>query len=265
MSEKLHILIVDDDYMMTKTLADIINTKGHEAESAHSGHEALEKMVDGNFDCVLSDIKMPDINGVELYKAIKAMWPSIPVVMMTAYASDNMVNEGLKNGVINVMIKPLNINLLLCFLISMEIERSILIVDDDPCFCSSLGDILMARGFNVTQFDPIQDIIKSIREKEKVGLLIMKMRDKVDLKIYKDIRRAYTYLHIILIVGTEDTDSSEVAIAIGKNSHTHLLPLSDYSSFYKPSEREKLLGLITEIQNQELSRVFVNLQSRGVD
>ncbi|MDY6865840.1 MAG: response regulator [Halobacteriota archaeon] len=265
MREKLRILIVDDDHMTTKTLVDIINTKGHEAESAHSGHEALEKMVDGNFDCVLSDIKMPDINGVELNKAIKAIWPNIPVVMMTAYASDTMVNEGMKEGVITVMIKPLDINLLLSFLISMEIKSPILIVDDDPCFCNSLGDILMARGFTVTQFDPIRDTIKSIREKEKVRLLIMKMEDEVDLKIYNKIRRAYSYLHMILMVETKEGNSKEIDLALKENTHTHLLSLSDYSSFYEPSEREKLLGLITEIQNQELGRVFVNLQSKGVD
>ena len=66
MSEDLHILVVDDDSRMAKTLTDILKIKGYEAFSAHSGNEALEKMEEAIFDCVLSDVKMPDVNGVDL-------------------------------------------------------------------------------------------------------------------------------------------------------------------------------------------------------
>ena len=256
MSEKLHILIVDDNRMMTKTLVDICNTNGHEAEAAHSGPEALEKMIDGHFDCVLSDIKMPDVNGLELYKAIKAMWPNIPVVLMSAYASNTLVKEGLKEGVINAMIKPLDINHLLCLFISMQIERSILLVDDDPIFCNSLGDILLARGFAVTRTNHLQNVVKSIRENEEVGLLIMKMEDEVDLKILNGIRKAYPYLPVILMVENEGGMTPKIDVALEENAHTHLLKLSDYSSIYKPFEREKLLELLTEVQHQELSRII---------
>ena len=67
MSELLRILVVDDDRRMAKTLVDIFRVKGYEAEAAHSGSEALEKVMggpfgcaqNGSFDCVLSDIRMP--------------------------------------------------------------------------------------------------------------------------------------------------------------------------------------------------------------
>src|SRR5262245_60075281 len=70
-SEKLRILIVDDNEMMVKTLQDILRLKGYQTEPAYSGLEALRKVEDGAFDFVLSDIKMPDLNGVDLYRAIK--------------------------------------------------------------------------------------------------------------------------------------------------------------------------------------------------
>ena len=65
MSENLNILIVDDDRRMAKTLVDILKVKGFETESAHSGSEAMDKVKEGHFDCVMTDIKMPEMNGVD--------------------------------------------------------------------------------------------------------------------------------------------------------------------------------------------------------
>jgi DNA-binding NtrC family response regulator len=119
MNETLHILVVDDDYNMAKSLADIFKIKGYEAEIALAGSEALEKVMEVSFDCVLSDIKMPDVNGVELYRAIKVRRPDLPVVLMTAYSSDAVVKEGLAEGVIGVLVKPLDIDRLLNFFASL--------------------------------------------------------------------------------------------------------------------------------------------------
>jgi CheY-like chemotaxis protein len=109
---------VDDNRMMAKTLQDIFRVKGYEAEVAHSGSEALGKLERSCFNCVLSDIKMPDINGIDLYKAIKTHQPNLPVVLMTAYTADKLVKQGLEEGVIAVLTKPLDPNFLLDFLSS---------------------------------------------------------------------------------------------------------------------------------------------------
>ncbi len=122
--------------MMAKTLQDIFIIKGYETEVAHSGPEALEKVGRSLFNCVLSDIKMPDVNGVELYKAIKTHQPNLPVVLMTAYAADKLVKEGLEEGVIAVLTKPLNLNLLLGFLSSYA--KNAPFVDDTLQFCRTL-------------------------------------------------------------------------------------------------------------------------------
>jgi DNA-binding NtrC family response regulator len=116
MNQNLRILIVDDDHSMARTLADIFNFKGYEAEVAHSGAEALEKMAGNSFDFVFSDIKMSDTSGVELYKAIKKMRSDLPVALMTAYSTDDLVKEGVTEGVVAVLTKPLDIDCLFRFL-----------------------------------------------------------------------------------------------------------------------------------------------------
>jgi CheY-like chemotaxis protein len=70
MSQNLHILVVDDDRRMTRTLADILLMSGHEVTEASSGPDALEKARTTSFDCVLTDIKMNCIAGCPTYSRV---------------------------------------------------------------------------------------------------------------------------------------------------------------------------------------------------
>ena len=65
--DKPCILVVDDEQMMAKTVADILRVKGYDAETAFSGSEAVEKVGVRSFDAVFMDIKMPKVNGVEAF------------------------------------------------------------------------------------------------------------------------------------------------------------------------------------------------------
>ena len=68
--KNISILIVDDDHRMVKTLKDIFTIKGYNVKGAYSGNEAFEILTEGLFDCVLSDIKMPQMDGAELCRTI---------------------------------------------------------------------------------------------------------------------------------------------------------------------------------------------------
>jgi len=113
MSDQLRILIVDDDQRMARTLKDILTVKGYQADVAHSGVKALEEIAETHFDCLLSDIKMPGMNGVELFRAVRKIRRDLPVVLMTAYAYDELVKQGVEEGVRDVLTKPLHIDELL--------------------------------------------------------------------------------------------------------------------------------------------------------
>lgn len=247
MEDKLCILVVDDDSSMAKTLVDIFRAKGHEAEAAHSGSKALEKVTEGHFDCVLSDVKMPGINGVELYRAIKARQPNLLVVLMTAYSSDKLVEEGLEEGVIAALTKPLDINSLLSFFSALSRERSILIVDDDPAFCKTLGDILRVRGFVVTPVTDPRDVVEMVGMDGEVVLLDMKFDDTSGFQVLQEIRKQHPCLPVVLVTGyrEEMAQAIEAALKIGA-----------YACLYKPLEIERLFQLLAEIRRRELSRVL---------
>jgi len=247
MSEKLRILVVDDDRRMAKTLVNIFQVKGYQAEAAHSGPEALEKVAGERFDCVLTDIKMPEMNGVELYRAIKARQPDLTVVLMTAYSTDRLVNEGLEEGAVAVLTKPLDINTLLSFFSSLGQERSIVIVDDDPKFARTLGDILRARGFAVTQITDPHDVVERVRPNGQTVLLDMKLNDIGGLEVLEEIRAQHPCLPVVLVTGyrQEMAPAIEAALKIGA-----------YTCLYKPFQIEELSQLLAEIRRQELGRIL---------
>jgi two-component system response regulator HydG len=249
MSDKLTILIVDDDYNMAKTLSDILKLKGYLVEIVHSGADALEKVSAVSFDCVLSDIRMPEMNGVELFKAIKAQQPDLLTVLMTAYSSDTLVQEGLAEGVLAVMAKPLNIALLLRFFSFLCKERSVIIVDDDPQFCKTLGDILQARGFAVTQITNPHEVLDRLGTEtdREVVLLDMKLDGIGGLELFQEIRKRHAYLPVIVVTGYWAEMASAIEAA---------LQISVYACLYKPFEVEHLLQLLDEICSQELRRML---------
>ena len=113
MNSRASILIVDDDIGICQTLADILEAKGYQVDTATDGFQAIEKAREFAFDVVLMDIKMPRINGVETYKKMKKIDLNTKVIMITAYALEELIREAYKEGVLEVMHKPLEIDSLI--------------------------------------------------------------------------------------------------------------------------------------------------------
>ena len=247
MSDNLRILVVDDDQRMAGTLADILKAKGYQAETAHSGAEALENVAGRPFDCVLSDIKMPEVNGVELYQAIKAMNPDLPVVLMTAYSSDSLVREGLEEGAVAALTKPLDIGMLLGFFSFLRRERSVVIVDDDADFCRTLGDILRGRDFGVTPITDPHQAMEGLEADGGVVLLDMKLNGIGGLDVLRTIREQYPRLPVILVTGYREEMAPAIEAALELNAYTCL---------YKPFEIEELLKILSQVRRSELGRVL---------
>jgi CheY-like chemotaxis protein len=113
MSDPFFILVVDDHPSMAKTLADIMSIKGFDVYSAYSGAEAIEILQKHTVHILLTDVRMPDMNGVELCRAARKTHPNLIMMLMTAYAADDIIQQGLAEGIKTVLTKPLDINLLL--------------------------------------------------------------------------------------------------------------------------------------------------------
>jgi PAS domain S-box-containing protein len=107
----LKVLIVDDDAGVCQSLKDLLVAEGCCIETAESGVYALESLRREQFDLVLSDVVMPDMDGYELYQAVKKKTPKLPVVLMTAfnYDKDHIIKRSCLEGLQGVIFKkPVN-------------------------------------------------------------------------------------------------------------------------------------------------------------
>jgi len=245
--EALHILIVDDDRRMANTLSDILNVKGYSAEVAYSGRGAIKKVESCSFDFILTDVKMPDIDGIKFYKTIKVRKPDIPVVLMTAYSTDSLVKEGLDAGVVATLTKPLDINAILSFLSMLKKENTIVIVDDDPKFTKTLAGILKKRGFIVIEVIDISNLDDNLVQNSKIVLLDMKLDSVNGLDVLEDIKKKHPDMPVILITGYRKEMSQSIKKA---------LDIKAYTCLYKPLNIEKLLEVLVEVKKKELGMLL---------
>ena len=103
----MRILIVDDEKIKRVTLADDLAGQGHEVVTAADGEEALTRLASERFDVVVTDLKMPKIDGLELLKQIKqGPAADMEVIMMTAYGSIPVAVEAVKLGAFDFLTKP---------------------------------------------------------------------------------------------------------------------------------------------------------------
>ncbi|MFC2146262.1 response regulator [Acidobacteriota bacterium] len=108
MNEKKSILVVDDDHSTCKILAHIFRRNGYDIETVHTGREAIEKAQTRFFNVVLLDIKLPDMEGVELLAPLKELHPDMEIIMFTAHASLETAMCALNRGASLYITKPLN-------------------------------------------------------------------------------------------------------------------------------------------------------------
>jgi YesN/AraC family two-component response regulator len=120
MGEYLSILIVDDKPSSATSLADVLDAKGLEVYTANSGAEALEILRERSVDIMLTDVKMPEMNGVMLYREARKIRPALTTILMTAYAADDLIRQGMAEGIKTVLSKPLDIDFLLLIISSLK-------------------------------------------------------------------------------------------------------------------------------------------------
>jgi len=108
----MKILLVDDEINSLKVISAALRKGGYEVETARTGEEALAKFRAGSCDLVLSDYKMPGMDGEGLLEKIKLMAPSVPVVLMTGYGTIDRAVNAMKKGAYTYMTKPVNLDAL---------------------------------------------------------------------------------------------------------------------------------------------------------
>ena len=110
MNDNRSILVVDDELLIRDLLYDFLSGRGWQVQVVDSAEKAMENCTKVKYDIVLTDIKLPDMNGLELTQELKASAPNRPVLLMTGYPSVESAVQGLRLKADDYITKPFNIH-----------------------------------------------------------------------------------------------------------------------------------------------------------
>jgi DNA-binding NtrC family response regulator len=109
----VRLLLVDDEVGYLEVLSKRLTRRGYRVTTASSGTEAIRALRQWEFDLAVVDLKMEDMDGIEVLKVFKKMDPTIKVIMLTGHGSERAAREGIAEGAFDYLIKPVGLERLI--------------------------------------------------------------------------------------------------------------------------------------------------------
>jgi DNA-binding NtrC family response regulator len=103
---RIRLLLVDDEVGFATVMAKRLNRRDIEVTTAHNGSQGIQSLRQSKFDIAVLDLKMEDMDGIEVLKIFKLMDPHMPVIMLTGHGSEKSAKEGIQEGAYDYLTKP---------------------------------------------------------------------------------------------------------------------------------------------------------------
>lgn len=213
------VLVVDDDPGIRETIAQLIEELGYGCETAPDGLEALALLDTRSFMCVFTDIMMPKMTGLELIKRIKARDISLPIIVITGYASLEIAIDAMKCGASDFLSKPFKVNQIQLLLSKMKREK--LLLEENRKYSDTLQlyrlidnlkGQLEDKNNEITSFQAISEKITSLKGiRDLVGAIVdvsKQLLEDVDVEFYPLNRKTQTLIDTVS--GNDRIISTEV-------------------------------------------------------
>ena len=207
-------LIVDDNVAFAENLAEIlVDAGGAEAVVVDSGDKALARVQKERFDALVSDMRMPEMNGAELVHLIRRADPELPAVVVTAYTADNELEAARREGLMAVLPKPVPVPRLLELLAHARRNGIVALVEDDAALADNLTEALRGRGFAAVT-------ARSVIETERLGVrpfaavVDLRLPGGVDGDAMRRLHAKFPDLPMVVITAHSDQPPPLESVAI---------------------------------------------------
>jgi len=238
-SQSPRILIVDDEADTCENLSDILTDIGYRVDTAQDGFAALELVKQNHYDIALLDLRMPGMDGLELYRRIREISAGTVAIVVTAYASSDTAQSVLSAGAWKIMPKPVNIGGLLGLVATALDSPLVLIVDDDRDLCDNLWDLLHERGYRVRLAHDVPEAERALRQNRfHVVLIDMKLPAGDGIGVLHTLRQADKEARAVIITGCAAEMETKVEQALQSGAD---------AVCYKPFDVNKLLGTVQQL------------------
>lgn len=228
----MRILVVDDEQSLLMTLAANLELEGFDVGCANDGEAALGLMATQQFDLVLTDVRMPGMTGVDLFRRIRAGHGDVPVLLMTAFAVETLIEEAIAEGVFAVLPKPFDIEHVIAALVRASRRPAVLLVDDSAD-AEDTAAIVSAMGIACRAATRADEVLAAVRE------------SRTDVCVV-DVTAAATGTN--LVENILAADGSVAVIAVAADAVAGLLrkaaALGAFACLRKPVAPRELVGVV---------------------
>ncbi|MBI3872410.1 MAG: response regulator [candidate division Zixibacteria bacterium] len=208
------LLIVDDDPRIRGLLTESLDALGYHTVEAANGREALSITRETPPDCVITDIKMPELDGLSLLHHLKSEQPNLPVVMITGYAFQQLKMEATDAGADAFLMKPFRLAKIEEVLGRILTEgdaaasaprrviRHVLIVEDDPEFAVLLTEVIEAMGYSAASVGDAESALQRIAHHcPDVLIADYKLPGMTGEELIHQIKMSHPDMPVVLITG----------------------------------------------------------------
>lgn len=238
-SPPVSILVVDDEVDTCKNLSDILTDLGYHVDTANDGLSALALARARHYDLALLDLRMPGMDGLELYRELRKLRASTVAIIVSAYASKTVTEEALSAGAWQVLSKPVDFPRLLKFVDQALEQPLVMVIDDDPDLCANLWDLLREHGYRVELAHDGEEASARLREHDpRVVLIDMRLPRGDGAEVFKLVRAKNPEARTVLITGyrSEMDELVQEVIAEGADAVC-----------YKPFDIPRLLTMLAQL------------------
>lgn len=237
------VLVVDDNRELAENIAEILELEGIDSQVAIDGISALTEMERTDFDLVVTDIRMPGMDGVELLRNIHERWPAMPVIAMSAYVSDATLDAIVAAGAVDLLHKPVECDQVVNLIRRLaEPAAPILVLEDDAFLRANLTETLLRDTDAVPYAAP--DVITANRLIDEVGfrvaLVDVRLPDGSGLEFCRVLKERFgANITIVLMSAYLGDVDPEVQTLVGDSTNVQVLE--------KPFASSRLISLLQSL------------------
>lgn len=233
------VLVVDDEENVRLTLAASLELLDYEVVEAEDGQDAVEKVQQQAFDVVVMDVRMPRLNGVEAYRQIRKLRPTLPVLLVTGFEREQLLDEAAQEGIYTILFKPLDPERLTQIIERAHSRPFILVVEDSKEIARTMAKGLSATGLKTEiSYDATQALKRIAEGQIDTCILDLNLPDMNGESVLKYIRSRNPDINVVVCSGVED--QKRIQSVLGAGAHTFL---------GKPVEIPKLVATIADARS----------------
>lgn len=199
------LLVVDDEPDTCANLSDILSDQGYDVDVAYSGEQALEQLARRPYDIALLDLKMPGIDGLELYRRMRSKAPATAAILVTAFAQDERSQTAIGEGAWRVLPKPVDCSTLLKIVADVTSQPLLLLVDDDRELCQVLWDVLREQHIRCGLAASVDSAARELQTRAfDVVIIDLKLQQGDGAQVFAQVREHNPAARTVLITGFRD-------------------------------------------------------------